>query len=76
MEGEPFDIPSLYTPEGKSKISVLTLAHLADAERMFLSLLLNRIIAWMRTEQGPRPFARFSTWMKCSATSADRESAR
>ncbi|MDD3418431.1 MAG: hypothetical protein PHN96_02605 [Eubacteriales bacterium] len=54
MEGEPFDIPSLlYTAEGKPKISILTLAHLADAERMFfVTLLLNRIIAWMRTEQG------------------------
>ncbi len=54
MEGEPFDIQSLlYTPEGKPKISILTLAHLADAERMFVvTLLLNRMIAWMRTEQG------------------------
>ncbi len=54
MEGEPFDIPSLlYTPEGKPKISILTLAHLADTERMFfVTLLLNRIVAWMRTEQG------------------------
>lgn len=54
MEGEPFDIPSLlYTPEGKPKISVLTISHLADAERMFfVTLLLNNIIAWMRAEQG------------------------
>lgn len=54
MEGEPFDIPSLlHTPEGKPKISILTLAHLAEAERMFVvTLLLNRMIAWMRTEQG------------------------
>ena len=54
MEGEPFDIPSLlYTPQGKPKISILSIAHLADAERMFfVTLLLNRMIAWMRTEQG------------------------
>lgn len=54
MEGEPLDIPSLlYTPEGKPKISILTLAHLGEAERMFVvALLLNRMIAWMRTEQG------------------------
>lgn len=54
MEGEPFDIPSLlYTPDGKPKISILSIAHLADAERMFVvTLLLNRMIAWMRTEQG------------------------
>ncbi len=54
MEGEPFDIQSLlYTPQGKPKISVLTLSHLADAERMFfVTLLLNRIVTWMRSEQG------------------------
>ncbi len=54
MEGEPFDIPSLlYTPEGKPKISILTLAHLADAERMFIvTLLLNSLVSWMRAEQG------------------------
>ena len=54
MEGEPFDIASLlYTPQGKPKISVLTLSHLADAERMFfVALLLNRLVTWMRSEQG------------------------
>lgn len=54
MDGEPFDIPSLlYTPQGKPKISILSIAHLADAERMFfVTLLLNRLVAWMRTEQG------------------------
>ena len=54
MDGEPFDIPSLlYTDKGKPKVSVLSIAHLADAERMFfVTLLLNRMIAWMRTEQG------------------------
>lgn len=54
MDGEPFDIQSLlYTAKGKPKISVLSIAHLADAERMFfVTLLLNRMIAWMRTEQG------------------------
>jgi hypothetical protein len=54
MEGEPFDIQSLlYTPEGKPRISILTLSHLADAERMFfVTLLLNRIVTWMRSQQG------------------------
>ncbi len=54
MEGEPFDIHSLlYTPQGKPRISILTLSHLADAERMFfVTLLLNRIVTWMRSQQG------------------------
>ncbi len=54
LEGEPFDIHSLlYTPEGRPKISILTIAHLPDAERMFfVTLLLNRLVTWMRTEQG------------------------
>lgn len=54
MDGEPFDIQSLlYTDQGKPKVSILSIAHLADAERMFfVTLLLNRMIAWMRTEQG------------------------
>ena len=54
LEGEPLDIHSLlYTPEGRPKISILTIAHLPDAERMFfVTLLLNRLVTWMRTEQG------------------------
>lgn len=54
LEGEPFDIHSLlYTPEGRPKISILSIAHLPDAERMFfVTLLLNRLVTWMRTEQG------------------------
>ena len=54
MEGEPIDIQSLlYTPQGKPRISILTLSHHADAERMFfVALLLNRIVTWMRSQQG------------------------
>jgi DNA-binding ferritin-like protein len=54
LEGEPLDINSiLYTPEGKPKISIFSIAHLNDAERMFfVSLLLNQILGWMRTLSG------------------------
>ncbi|NMA18489.1 MAG: hypothetical protein GX939_07015 [Clostridiaceae bacterium] len=54
LEGEPLDIHSLlYTPTGRPKISILSIAHLPDAERMFfVTLLLNRLVTWMRTEQG------------------------
>jgi hypothetical protein len=54
LEGEPLEINSiLYTPEGKPKISVFSIAHLNDSERMFfVSLLLNQILGWMRTQSG------------------------
>ncbi len=52
--GEPLDIANLlYTSEGKPRVSVLSIAHLSDAERMFfVSTLLNRFVGWMRTQQG------------------------
>ena len=52
--GDPLDIPSLlFTPEGKPRAAVLSIAHLGDAERMFfVTLLLHEIIAWMRTQPG------------------------
>jgi hypothetical protein len=54
LEGEPLDINSiLYTSEGKPKISIFSIAHLNDSERMFfVSLLLNQILGWMRTQSG------------------------
>jgi hypothetical protein len=54
MEGEPLDIQRLlYTPEGKPRVSILSIAHLSDAERMFfVTILLSEAIAWMRTQSG------------------------
>lgn len=54
LQGEPLNIDNLlYTAEGKPRLSILSLAHLSDAERMFfLTLLLNQMIAWMRSKQG------------------------
>ena len=54
MEGEPLDIQRLlYTPDGKPRLSILSIAHLSDAERMFfVTILLNEVIAWMRTPAG------------------------
>ena len=53
-EGEPLDIQRLlYTPEGKPRLTVLSIAHLGDAERMFfVSLLLNQVLDWMRRQPG------------------------
>ncbi len=54
MEGEPLDIQRLlYTPEGKPRLAILSIAHLSDAERMFfVTILLSEVIAWMRTQSG------------------------
>ena len=54
MEGEPLDVDGLlHTPEGKPRIAILSIAHLNDAERMFfVSLLLNQVVGWMRTQSG------------------------
>lgn len=54
MEGEPLDVGSiLYTPAGKPRVAVFSIAHLNDAERMFfVSLLFNQILAWVRQQSG------------------------
>ncbi|MEM6957847.1 MAG: ATP-binding protein [Myxococcota bacterium] len=54
LEGEPLDIQRLlYTPDGKPRVSILSIAHLQDAERMFfVTLLLGELVAWMRTQAG------------------------
>jgi hypothetical protein len=54
LEGEPLDAGGLlFTPEGKPRISILSIAHLSDAERMFVvTLVLNEVIAWMRAQSG------------------------
>ncbi len=54
LEGEPLDIQSLlWTDEGKPRITILSIAHLSEAERMFfVSTLLNRVVSWVRTQSG------------------------
>lgn len=54
LEGEPLDIGQLlYTPTGKPRLAIFSLAHLGDAERMFfVSLLLNQVLGWMRAQSG------------------------
>lgn len=54
LEGPPLDISEmLKTREGKPRISIFSIAHLGDAERMFfVSLLLNQTLGWMRTQNG------------------------
>jgi hypothetical protein len=54
LTGDPLDIGSmLWTKAGKPRISIFSIAHLSDAERMFfVSLLLNQTLSWMRTQSG------------------------
>jgi hypothetical protein len=54
LEGEPLDVQRLlYTPQGRPRLVVLSIAHLSDAERMFfVTLLLNEVLAWVRTQSG------------------------
>lgn len=52
--GEPLDIQRLlYQSNGRPRVSIFYLAHLPDAERMFImTLLLESMIGWMRQQSG------------------------
>ena len=54
IEGEALDISKLlYDESGKAKVSIFSIAHLNDSQRMFfVSILLNQMVAWMRRQEG------------------------
>jgi hypothetical protein len=54
MEGEPLDVASLlYTPAGKPRVSIFSIAHLGESERMFfVTMLLSAVLAWTRSQPG------------------------
>jgi hypothetical protein len=54
LQGQSLHIQDLlYDKQGKAKISILSIAHLNDSERMFfVTILLNEMISWMRTQRG------------------------
>ena len=54
LEGEPLDPQTLfYDAAGRPRVSVFSIAHLGDAERMFfVSLLMNQMVGWMRRQSG------------------------
>ena len=54
LEGEPLDVGSLlFTDKGAPRVSICSIAHLSDRERMFfVTLLLNQVLGWMRTQSG------------------------
>lgn len=54
LDGDALDVQRLlYTAENKPRLSIISIAHLTDAERMFfVTILLNEVIAWMRSQPG------------------------
>ena len=54
LEGEPMDVGGLLsTRAGKPRLSIISIAHLSDAERMFfVTILLNEVLAWARSQPG------------------------
>lgn len=54
LEGEALDVQRLlFTADGKPRISIVSIAHLNDAERMFVvTLIANELVAWMRRQPG------------------------
>ena len=54
LEGPPLDVARmLHAPDGKPRISIFSISHLSDSERMFfVSLLLNQVLGWMRGQGG------------------------
>jgi hypothetical protein len=54
LDGEPLDVGRLlWTPAGKPRVAVVSIAHLSDAQRMaFVTLLAGQTVSWMRTQGG------------------------
>lgn len=54
LEGQPLDVKQLlYTDSGKPRVSIISIAHLSDSERMFfVTILLNEVLSWMRSQPG------------------------
>jgi hypothetical protein len=54
LEGEPLEIANiLRSSAGKPRLAIFSIAHLDESQRMFfVTILLNEIVAWMRTQPG------------------------
>jgi hypothetical protein len=54
LDGDPLDVGSmLYTPAGKPRVAIVSIAHLGDSERMLVvSLLLSALLEWTRKQGG------------------------
>jgi len=54
LEGDPLDAGRLlWTPGGRPRISILSIGHLPERERMFVvTLVLNELLSWVRSRPG------------------------
>ncbi|MCU1365457.1 MAG: hypothetical protein JWN39_1096, partial [Ilumatobacteraceae bacterium] len=54
LVGEPLDIASmLHTSDGKPRCAIVSIAHLDDQERQFVTtLVLSKLVTWMRRQSG------------------------
>jgi hypothetical protein len=54
LNGQNLDIQKLlYGKDGKARVAIFSIAHLDESQRMFfVTLLLNKIVAWMRLQSG------------------------
>lgn len=54
IKGESLNISKmLYDENGKANVSIFTISHLSDSQRMFfVTILLNEILTWMRRQEG------------------------
>ena len=54
QEGEPLDIGRmLRAPDGRPRLSIISIAHLSDPERMFVvTMVLSQLVSWMRSQAG------------------------
>ncbi len=54
LQGAPLDIDALlFDPNGRPRLSIVSIAHLDEAARMFfVTVLLGELVAWMRRQRG------------------------
>jgi hypothetical protein len=54
LTGEPLDIESmLFTPEGRPRCAIVSIAHLDDEQRQSVTaLVLSKLVTWMRRQSG------------------------
>jgi hypothetical protein len=54
LSGDPLDMGNLlYTPEGRPRVAVISIAHLDDSQRMMVvSMVMNAVLAWTRRQSG------------------------
>ena len=68
-QGRALDIDAMLRADGQPQAAIISIAHLSDAERMFVvTLVLSKMVTWMRRQSGTGRCGRWSTWTRSSAT--------